>query len=62
MGAGFGTNGCAGGLQQRDLARLLDVNRESIRRYEDNETKPIQAVRVNLREVFKLNGEFEDLN
>ena len=47
------------GLQQRDFARLLGVNRESIRRYEANETKPIPAVRDRLRKVFKLNGELE---
>ena len=47
------------GLQQRDLARLLGVNRESIRRYEANETKPIAEVRNRLRKVFKLNGELE---
>lgn len=45
------------GLQQRDRARRLGVNRESIRRYEANETKPAPPVRAKLREVFKLNGE-----
>jgi len=47
------------GLQQQDLAKLLGVNRESIRRYEANETKPAPAVRDRLRKVFKLNGELE---
>lgn len=47
------------GLKQKELARLLGVNRESIRRYEANETKPIPAVRARLRKVFKLNGEMD---
>ena len=47
------------GLQQKELARLLAVNRESIRRYEGNLTKPEAAVRTKLRKAFRLDGELD---
>ena len=46
-------------LRQKALAALLGVDRESIRRYEANESKPLPAIRLRLRKVFKLNGELD---
>lgn len=47
------------GLQQKELARILGVKRESLRRYEADRTKPGPPIREKLRKVLKLNGEFD---
>lgn len=47
------------GLQQRELASVLGVSKETVRRYEADLSRPIQEVRDKLRRAFGLNRAFE---
>ncbi|MFH2202011.1 MAG: helix-turn-helix domain-containing protein [Elusimicrobiota bacterium] len=47
------------GLQQRELAEILGLNKVSVCRYEKNIVKPQEAILKRLRRKFNLNGEFE---
>lgn len=47
------------GLQQVELAKLLGVCKASVSAYEQNQTRPKDAVLKRLRKAFKLNGEFD---
>ena len=47
------------GLQLQQLAKLLGVHPYTLIRYERNQTKPDQAVRLRLKERFELNGELD---
>jgi len=47
------------GLQLQELAKLLGVHPYTLIRYERNQTKPEQAVRLRFMERFGLNGELD---